>query len=1070
MKFIPRIALAATLSATAPLAAHAQQTQVFASDERSFQEGLELFDHGKYGAAQQAFQRYLELTQRRTGELAPGRTVDAEYYYAVSGLYLFHPDAEDRILAFASQNPAHPKAAVAFFELGKFYFDKKDYAKATDYLQRVGADNLSGEQRAEAEFKLGYSYFAQKEFDKAKLQFDRNKQGQHEYRYASSYYAGYLAYRAGDYAGARKDLAVAEQNDAYRPVVPAVMSQIYYKEGDFDGLITYGTNALAQTPPPQSADEIQLLVGDAYYQKQDFKSAATYFDKYAAGRKKIEPAVQYKIGYANYKQGDFKGAIGSFKTVAVRRDSLGQNAAYHLGLSYLQTNQKQLALNSFDAARKLGYDRNISENAALKYAQVQYELGNTPEVIAALKDFNKKFPRSKNRATADDILSESFLNSSDYTQALNYLDNLDDRSTKLNATYQRVAYLQAATLYNNARYTEALPLLDKSLKYPQDDALRAAAQVLKGEIYSVGQKYPEAITAYTAAARTARQGGVDADEKDFEQKARYGLGYAYYNTQQYERARPQFQAWLQDPVAKPADPNYYDVTLRLADTYYVAKNYQQALDLYNKVITANAADKDYAYYQKSVVLGLLGRRDEANSTLSTLLKTSPTSRYADDAVYQQAQLDFEAGSFQQAVDGFSKLITNRPNSALLPQALQKRGVAYANLEQHEKAVADFKQVLSAYPRTKAASSAIYSLQESLSELGRTEEFDQYLAQFKQQNPDNKATESVEFEAAKSLYLAEKYAQAIPRLESYLKQYPDNALAADGRYFLADALLKTGKKAEALPKLKAVAQEGKSEFVNRAVGRVAELEFENKNYPEAIKYYSRLREVSQNKREVANAGLGLMKSYYESADYEGTRRVAAELQTQAASPAATNAALLYLGKASLKTGNLDQAITELNNAATTAAADENGAEALYLVADALFQQKKYNEALDAAYKTNASNYELWQGRGFLLIADIYAAQGETFQARATLNSIIDNKFPVAEIIDGAKKRLAALPAEAPAGGTKTTTPKPTTTKPGATKTPPATKGKTAGRSSLVPSTEQPSDTVTNRTDGPIGQEE
>ncbi|MBC6698837.1 tetratricopeptide repeat protein [Hymenobacter puniceus] len=1070
MKLFPRIALAASLSAAAPLAAQAQQTQVFASDERHFQEGLELFDRGKYGAAQQAFQRYLDLTQRRTGELAEGRTIDAEYYYAVAGLYLFHPDAEDRILAFARQNPAHPKAAVAFFELGKFYFDKKDYVKAIDYLQRVGADNLSTEQRAESEFKLGYSYFAQKEFDKAKLQFDRNKQGTHEYRYASSYYAGYLAYRAGDYAGARQDLAVAEQNDAYRPVVPAVMSQIYYKEGNFDGLIDYGTKALAQTPPPQSADEIQLLVGDAYYQKQDFKQAAEYFDKYAAGRKKIEPEVQYKIGYANYKQGDFKGAIGSFKGVAARRDSLGQNAAYHLGLSYLQTSQKQLALNSFDAARKASFDRNITENATLKYAQINYELGNTPEVIAALKDFGKKYPRSKNREAADDILSESFLNSSDYAQALNYLDNLDDRSAKLDATYQRVSYLQAATLYNNARYTEALPLLDKSLKYPQDDALRAAAQVLKGEIYSVGQQYQPAITAYTAAARTARQGGVDADEKVFEQKARYGLGYAYYNTQQYDRARPQFQAWLQDPAAKPADPNYYDVSLRLADTYYVAKNYTQALELYNKVIAANAADKDYAYYQKSVVLGLLGRRDEAASTLGTLLRTSPTSRYADDAVYQQAQLDFEAGSFQQAVDGFSRLITNRPNSALIPQALHKRGVAYANLEQHDKAAADFKQVLSQYPRTKAASSAIYSLQESLSAQGKTEEFDQYLAQFKQQNPDSKATESVEFEAAKSLYLAEKYAQAIPRLESYLKQYPDNALAADGRYFLADALLRTGKKAEALPKLKAVVQEGKSEFVNRAVGRVAELEFENKNYPEAISYYTRLRTSSQNKREIANAGLGLMRSYYESGDLENTRRVAQELQAQAASPTATNAALLYLGKASLKAGNFDQAITELNTAATAAAADENGAEAQYLVADALYQQKKYPEALDAAYKTNTSNYELWQGRGFLLISDIYAAQGENFQARATLNSIIDNKFPVAEVIDGAKQRLTALPSDSPAGGTKPAPTKPATTKPGTSKAPTTPKGKTAGRSSLQPSTAQPTDTISNRTDGPVGEEE
>ncbi|GAA3941190.1 tetratricopeptide repeat protein [Hymenobacter algoricola] len=1062
MKIFPRIALAATLSAAAPIAAHAQQTQVFASDERHFQEGLELFDRGKYGAAQQAFQRYLDLTQRRTGELRD-RTIEAEYYYAVSGLFLFHPDAEDRILAFAANNPAHPKAAVAFFELGKFYFDQKNYAKSIDYLQRVGANNLSNDQRAESEFKLGYSYFAQKEFDKAKLLFDRNKQGNHQYRYASSYYAGYLAFRAGDYPGARKDLAIAEENDAYKPVVPAIMSQIYYKEGNFDGLIDYGTRALAQTPPPQGADEIQLLVGDAYYQKQDYKPAAEYFDTYAAGRKKIEPAVQYKIGFANYKMGDFKGAIGSLKGVAAQRDSLGQNAAYHLGLSYLQTSQKQFALTAFDAARKATFDKKITENATLKYAQINYELGNTPEVIAALKDFSKKFPRSKNGPAADDILSESFLNSSDYAQALRYLDGLDDRSTKLNTTYQRVAYLQAATLYNNGQYSDALPVLDKSLKYPQDDALRAAAQVLKGEVYSVGQKYPEAIQAYTAAARTARDGA--AADTDFDQKARYGLGYAYYNTQQYPQARTQFQAYLNDKMAKPTDANYYDVTLRLADTYYIAKSYQQALDLYEKVIQANAADKDYAYYQKSVTLGLLGRRDEATKTLGTLLRTAPTSRYADDAVFQQAQFDYEAGAFQPAVDGFTRLIDNRPNSPLIPPALQKRGVAYANLNQHEKAVADFRQVLTRFPRTKSANSALFSLQESLTALGKTEEFDQYLAQFKQQNPESGATESVEFEAAKSLYLAEKYDKAIPRLESYLKQYPGTALAADGRYFLADAYLKTGQKAEALTRLKAVVQEGKSEFVNRAVGRVADLEFESKNYPEAIKYYTRLRESSQNKREVATASIGLLKSYYESADYAATRRVAEELRAlSGATLNATNAATLYLAKATYKAGNLDQALPELTTAA--AATDETGAEAQYLLADVLFQQKKYPEALDAAYKTNSSNYELWQGRGFLLISDIYQAQGEIFQARATLNSIIENKFPVAEVIEGARQRLAALPADAPAGGSGTgsptgspkTPPAKTPTKAPATKTPP-TKAPAKGKvpvNNLTPTQAAPAD--------------
>ena len=515
---------------------------------------------------------------------------------------------------------------------------------------------------------------------------------------------------------------------------------------------------------------------------------------------------------------------------------------------------------------------------------------------------------------------------------------------------------------------------------------------------------------------------MSPEEADFEQKARYGLGYAYYNTKQYDKARPQFAAFLSDTDAKPSDPNFYDATLRLGDTYYVSKNYQQALDQYDKVIKANAADKDYAYYQKGRTLGLMGRREEATSTLAALLKTNPNSRYAEEAVFQQAQLAFEAGEYQPAVAGFSRLIESRPNSPLMPQALQKRGVAYANLQQQDKAVVDFQQVLSTYPRSEAASQALYNLQESLSALGRTEEFDAALAAFKVQNPDSKATESVEFEAAKSLYLAEKYQPAILRLESYLKQYPESSLGADARFFLADSYLKTGDKQQGLTRLRAAVAEGKSEFLNRAVGRLADLEFENKSYPEAAKLYERLRGASTNRREVANATLGQMRSLYESGDYPGTRRVAEELRAQAGATAnATNAALLYLGKASLRAESYDQAATELANAVTAAPNDINGAEAQYFLAETLFKQKKNEDAKAAALKVNSdfSSYSLWLGRAFLLIADIYAAEGDNFQARGTLNSLIDNNFPVPEILETAKQRLKTLGSDQPEGTTPPT---------------------------------------------------
>ncbi|WP_071891143.1 tetratricopeptide repeat protein [Hymenobacter sp. PAMC 26628] len=1053
MKLFPRLALAATLTAAAPAAALAQQTQVFASDERFFQEGLELFDRQQYGAAQVAFQQYLDVEPRRTGRqepLARDRTADAEYYYAVSGLYLLHPDAEGLVLAFVAAHPAHPRAAVAYFELGKFYFDQQNYPQAIAYFQKVAPANLSDGQRAESDFKLAYSHFQQKDYDQARLLFDRSKQAQGPYRYASAYYAGYLGYRAGAYAAARADLAVAEQNDDYKPVVPAIMTQIYYKEGDYDGLIAYAAPRLRQTPPPQNANEIQLLVGDAYYQKTDYKQAVGYYDQYAAARKnKIEPALQYKIGFANYKTGDYKGAITNLRAVAAHRDTLGQNAAYHLGLSYLQAGQKPQAVTAFEAARQGPVQKDVAENATLKLAQVQAELGNQAEVVAVLRDFRRKFPRSANQATVDDLLSSGFLASTDYAAAIDYLEGLDDRGPKLNATYQRVTYAQAATLYNAGQYDPALALLDKSLKYPSDDALRAAAQVLRGEVYSVGQRYPEAATAYAAAARTVRQGGVSPDEVAFEQRARYGLGYAYYNTKQYAQARPQFQAYLAaDDASKTRDANYYDATLRLADLSYVAKSYAPALAGYDKVIQANASDKDYAYYQKGVTLGQMGRRAEADQTLATLLRTSPNSRYAEQAAFQQAQLAFEAGDYQPAVDGFTKLITGRPSSPLVPQALQKRGVAYANLQKQDAAVADFRRVLTDFPRSDAANQAIYSLQESLAAQGKTEDFDGALAAFKAQNPDSKATESVELEAAKSLYLAEKYPQAIQRLEGFLKQYPDNALGANARYYLADSYLKTGNKAEALPRLRAVVTENKSEFVNRALGRAADLDLETQNYPEAIEYYTRLRTASTNRREVANATLGLLKAEYESADYPATRRVAEELRTQAGAPAsATNAALLYLGKASYRTGALDQAATEL--AATVAAApgDAVGAEANYLLADTQFKQKQYDEALKTALRNNSDfgNFELWQGRAFLLVADVYAAQGDNFQARGTLNSIIDNKFPVPEIVAGAREKLAALGPDDAAAPIKATPARPTKAAPAKPAPAPAKGAATAPRS-------------------------
>ena len=107
------------------------------------------------------------------------------------------------------------------------------------------------------------------------------------------------------------------------------------------------------------------------------------------------------------------------------------------------------------------------------------------------------------------------------------------------------------------------------------------------------------------------------------------------------------------------------------------------------------------------------------------------------------------------------------------------------------------------------------------------------------------------------------------------------------------------------------------------------------------------------------------------------------------------------------GNLEKAkdhfITTINKAK-----DQYGAEAQYLLAKIQYEQEKYDSSLETLFDLNDkfNNYDQWVGKSFLLIAENYIAKDEIFQAKATLNSLIDN-HPMESIKEKAKKKLKEL---------------------------------------------------------------
>jgi TolA-binding protein len=1069
----------------------AQATLNNNAEDSYYRAGLELFDKQKYGAAQKAFQEYIRLATLAGTQSGPGnlKVVDAQYYSGICALYLFNPDAEVQIDRFIAAHPQHPKAVLAYYELGQFYFTKKDYPRAIEYFGKIDTEQLSLEQTIDMKFKLGYAYFSAQDFEKAGPSFDDLKRSNHKYTAAANYYSGYINYKLGHYDEALKDLKKAEKDPAYQNEVPYMVANVYYKQQRYDELLAYtesiigkpelqptttektkgakksgkvlpdktlpgrapsnktpaksssggkatgkpgvagqGTTTSPDETPEETpnnggatvktiknADELFLLTAEAYYRKGDYAKAAPYFKQYAAtnknARSKPAPEIQYRIAYAQYLTKDYAAAADAFKSIASGRDSIGQYSAYYLGMAYLQTNNKPFALQAFDQARKAKFNKQVQEESFFNYAKVLGDLDNNADAIVVLKEFLKAYPNSKYESEANELLGESYMNTNNYTEAITHIETLKTRTPRTDAAYQRVTYNQGVTNFNNDHLLEAITFFDKSLSSPREGDLVLAANFWKGEAYSVNRQYEDAISSYGAVFRKTDE-GMKANTDDYALKSRYGIGYAYYNRKEYDKAAVHFREYIsrsKSAVNKvgTSQLNYNDALIRLADCYYIQKDYNDAVATYDLAIAQNTVDKDYAYYQKGNILGIQGKDAEARQALDKVTQ-SPQSRYADGAQFQKAQITFEKGDYSGAVTQYSQLIESKPNSSFVPFALQRRAIAYSNLQQYDKAIADYQRVLNQYSTSKVANSALLGLQETLTNAGRTEEFNAALAKYKQANPQDNSLENVEFEAAKNLYFGEKYQKAVESLLSYLKTYPNNSLAYDAKFYLGESYYRLNDRTNAMKYHQAVIADNQSPNVGKAITRLAELEYASKNYPNAIRYYQTSLSRARNKKEQANAWNGLMESYYSLNRYDSVQYYADEIINKGgATVNAQNKALLYRGKSFYAQANYDQAIDEFLRTVNSAK-DENGAEAQYLIGEALYKQTKYKESIDAMFELNQkfSSYEKWRGKGFLLIADNYVALDETFQAKATLNSIIE-RSPDKQAVEEAKTKLKAL---------------------------------------------------------------
>lgn len=966
--------------------------------ERLYQKGTELVVHENYGAARKVFSDFLE----ESSPTDPRRS-EAEYYVAFSALNLNHSDGEKLIDQYISRYPSTPKAATAYYDLALFFYSDNKFAKASQYFRKVDFPALTLSQQSEGHFKWGYSYFNQKQLDQALEQFNFVKNQSNQWSPAANYYAGFIEYSNGKYEEALTDLRKAETNASYATIVPYLIANVYYKLKRYDDLLAY-TESLKGKSGLQNTREISMLTAEAHYFKGNYAEAAEAYEGFLRDNPgSAEGSLLFRAGYSNFALNQTNKAIAYLSKSAASKDSVSYYASYYLGILYLKNGDKPLALNAFDYARRVPHDPGVAEQAHFQFAKVSYDVGRTDQAIIEFEKFLAQYRNSAHTNEVKELLAQAYVNGNDFAKAISYIESLPSRNPQVQQAYQKATYLMGAEQFNKNDYESAIRSFEKSLSHPRDNNYVALASLWAGEASSILGRPEEAIRYYQKVI------SANPSDASLMARARYGLGYASYNMKDYERAMYNFREFVNKSSRGAA--NYADGLIRLADCYYVSKRYDDALATYNNAKAAGSRDMDYVLLQTGIINGIKRNYGEARSQFTALITHYPKSPYRDEAMFQRAQFDIEQGNNEAAIEGLSQLIRESSNSKFLPYAYMRRASSYYNVGNYEKSVNDYAAVIKQFPNHPVAQELLLPLQEALRSAGRASEFNTYLSEFKRLNPDNKGLEEVEFETAKNAFFDQQYPNAVVALNNFTAAYPQSTRIQEARYYIAESYYRMKDYAKALPIYGALSEDKTFNMGSRVVGRMAEIHFANGNYESAIESFHKLENLATNKREQYNAWDGLMESFFRLARYDSSDVYAQIILDRGALNAdGQHKASLYLGKSAFARGDFETAQDEFINTLNTAR-DTYGAEAKYLLAEILFKKKEHKQSYETllGLVNDFSAYEEWVGKAYLLMADNFLATDQVFQARTTLQSLVDN-FPLESIRNAAVAKLKQIDLE------------------------------------------------------------
>lgn len=980
-------------------ASFSQPTFAVTDPELKYKEVKEYFSREQYALAYPLIKELKTAYPANTATDHAYLNDDILFFEIICELKLLQPVGKENAERYIATVNNQPRNEQMSFHLAHYYFLLDDFKHAVSYFEKAGYENLNNNQIADAKFEKAYAYFNLKKFANAKPLFYEIQQiPDHKYNIPSNYYYGFISYNDGQYAEALKSFKLVETHDDYKGVVPYYIAEIYYFQGKKDEALKYGESVLAQGSSVYYEQQLKLLTGQLYFEKQQFKKALPLLRDYVATSEKVSKEVLYELSFCYYKENRFEEAIEGFKQLSNERDSMGQNSMYLLGDLYLQTGQKANARNAFLFCANNNSNANQQRVSRFNYAKLSYELGYQDVALNEMKKYLKDYPGSEYDTEAREILVSLLANTNNFSDALALYESFDKPTLSMQKVYPRILYGKAIEYLNDHQLVFSETLLDKVLSNSHSGRIIPYANFWKGEIAYRQQRYDDAIRHLGLYL----QSGAEAQGEANPATARYNTAYSFLQKENYKQALSYFQ---QVAVKSSATASLVeqDAFIRSADCLFMLKDFAKAGSMYDQVINSAQTQSDYALYQKAMIAGIKNSNEKVK-ILNSISRQYPKSGLLQEVNMETALTYLADEKFRDAIPYLDNIIAST-DGGLKPKAYLKLGLAYYNSNDNKKALSNYQALIKAYPQSPESAEALGIIKDIYVEEGKPDEYLDLMRKYGI-NISVSEADSLTYTAGLMKYEKNDCQAAISGFDNYISRYPNGSYILDAQYMRSICQQKNKDYQQALKGYDFIFSKGLNKYFEKATLEAARISyFELKDYASAKKYFESLRLNAVNQDNLLEALRGLVRSYYLMKDYSQANDAAKDLLSKKGiSTDDKSIGFLVLGKSQQLANDCTAAIGSFKSAAAINKSSW-GAEARYETANCQFTLGNLSASEKAAMAVikETGSYDYWVTRSYILLGDIFMKQKDYFNAKATYESVAQNAA-IAELKAEARQKL------------------------------------------------------------------